>query len=74
MRKKRALRHFRQSVADLQELLRDLHSLSDTEQLLIENRLMILQFEYTRWLKRQALQCGTIEMSSPPPSEKPTYQ
>ena len=52
MRKEGTLQRFNQSAADMYALFEDLHSLSDSEQLMIENRLMILQLEYARWRRR----------------------
>jgi hypothetical protein len=49
MQKARAVRQLKQSAACLQTLLRSRQPLSDGELLMIENRLMILRFEYSRW-------------------------
>lgn len=40
-------------TADLRSFFRAGHSLSETEQLFVENRLMILQIEYSLWAKEK---------------------
>jgi len=51
-RKQRLLDNFQQIVDDLQAFVRSRESLTENEELFIENRLMILQLEYSRWTKR----------------------
>jgi hypothetical protein len=50
--KDKLLKGFGKMVADLQLLFRSRPSLSENEQLFIENRLMILQWEYHLWAGR----------------------
>jgi hypothetical protein len=50
--KQRLLKDFGQIVTHLQSLFRSRQSLTENEQLYIENRLMILQLEYSLWAKR----------------------
>lgn len=49
--KKQALRELDETVVHLRSLLRSRQSLNEAEQLFIENRLMILQIEYSVWAK-----------------------
>ena len=51
-KKERLLKGFGNIVADLQLFFRSRPSLTENEQLFIENRLMILQVEYNLWTKR----------------------
>lgn len=51
LKKQKLLKEFGKLVADLQLLFRS-HSLTENEQLFIENRLMILQMEYSLCKKR----------------------
>jgi hypothetical protein len=50
-RKRRLLEDFQQLVDDLYSFVRSRESLTENEQLFIENWLMILQLEYSRWAK-----------------------
>lgn len=49
----RILKTFDSAAADLRSLLRARPELSEAEQLFIENRLMMLQIEYTFWAKEE---------------------
>jgi hypothetical protein len=51
-KKEKLLKGFGKIVADLQLFFRSRNSLTENEQLFIENRLMILQVEYNHWTKR----------------------
>jgi len=51
-KKERLLKGFGSIVADLQLFFRSQPSLTENDQLFIENRLMILQVEYNRWTMR----------------------
>lgn len=48
-RRNQILKEFDDAVAGLRSLLRSRQLLTDSEQLFIENRLMILQIEYRLW-------------------------
>jgi len=50
--KEGTLRGFGRVVGDLQSLLRSRAALTETEQLFLENRLMLLQCEYNLWTQR----------------------
>jgi len=50
--KEGTLRGFGRVVGDLQSLLRSRASLTETEQLFLENRLLLLQCEYNLWTQR----------------------
>ena len=51
-KKEKLLKGFGKSVADLQLFFRSRKSLTENEQLFIENRRMILQVEYNHWTNR----------------------
>ena len=48
----RILKSFDYIIADIHCLLRSHQSLTESEQLFFENRLMVLQMEYYRWAQR----------------------
>ena len=50
--KEGTLRGFGRVVGDMQSLLRSRAVLTETEQLFLENRLMLLQCEYLLWTQR----------------------
>ena len=52
--KDKLLVSFGELVADLQSFFQTCHPLTESEQLFIENRLLLLQIEYTKWSKVQS--------------------
>ena len=46
------MKNFEQVVIDLQSFFRTREPLTENEQLFVENRLMILQWEYSFWAQR----------------------
>jgi hypothetical protein len=63
--KQRLLKDFGRIVADLEVLFRSRQFLAENEQLFIENRLMILELEYSKWANRP-IKIVLPENDSPP--------